>query len=521
MRKIKLLALALSLFFVIGVLASCKKDAEPPAEDSAPQDSVSDEPQSGEQGGEDNGNQNNGEQGGEQGGEYTGEFTTPVLRFVVASDIHLDKTGDAYQRQYEKLFETAYAYAESQTDYNKLDAIIIAGDCTDDGTKAQMELFFNIARIRTKADTDFIAIMGNHEFNTTRNTYKDEKESDTFASDVDALTISWFTEASGEDDVNFHKVINGYHFIVFSPDTGPGGWHWTGRYYTEAKLQWVKAELDKAVADDPTGQKPIFCIEHIPPTNSANAVGVKVSEALDTLLHDYPQVITAFGHSHNHINSVTSIHQEYYTALNTGGFKTNNLGHIDGYEHADNASDAAKNIQGGGYYIIEVDANHTVRVKAYEVNQEKLYDFTYIIRTGNTELFTYTDARAETAGAPEFSNDAKVVIERGAADMLQFSFDQAHGEYIPVYYRVELFVDGKSQGSKMINSGMQWISAPDIVTVTFDGIEFGEKYTVSVVAINEWGKESEPFTFTYEPFENEDYSGVSEQGKDGDIDLAA
>ena len=64
----------------------------------------------------------------------SGEFT-PVMRFVVTSDAHITTIGDFQSTRLEKMIKLGYRIAEKDAEYNKLDAVLVAGDVTDQGTK--------------------------------------------------------------------------------------------------------------------------------------------------------------------------------------------------------------------------------------------------------------------------------------------------------------------------------------------------------------------------------------------------
>ena len=68
-----------------------------------------------------------------------GDDFVPVLRFVVASDVHIRNDADAItgHEQLAKLYETAYAYSESHPVYKKLDAMFFIGDNTQGGSEQQ------------------------------------------------------------------------------------------------------------------------------------------------------------------------------------------------------------------------------------------------------------------------------------------------------------------------------------------------------------------------------------------------
>ncbi len=137
----KLLALILSIIMVTSLFSACSND-------------TSDDP---------NNEESNSQIAGEE--QNTNDFV-PVLRFVVASDTHLTTNSkDIEGQRLVKLFETAYAYSEAQTDYNELDAVLFVGDITNDGSKNSLNRFFKMVKENLKAKTISKSVMGNHEFN--------------------------------------------------------------------------------------------------------------------------------------------------------------------------------------------------------------------------------------------------------------------------------------------------------------------------------------------------------------------
>ena len=437
------------------------------------------------------------------------EYSDTVLRFVVASDIHIDGS-ELRDQQFEKLFTSAYGYANAQTGYNALDAILIAGDCTDNGKQTEMDRFFEIAYANTQVGTKFGAVLGNHETYTAKVTVPLKNEDDSankqYATQVDAMVREMFTKASGLDEVNHHYVINGYHFILISTDSIKDGSDTSnkeaaGRYYTSETFAWLKEQLAIAAADDPTGTKPIFCIEHVAPSNTATGGTENTNDDLDLIYREYPQVVTFFGHSHTHINCAISIDQDYYTGLNTGAFKGQGLAYYDktGTVAADNATDAELNGRGCGYYIIEVDANNVVKIQAYDIYDEDFYYEPKYTRVGDRSQFVFTDDRANEAEAPAFAEDAEIAVDFVDEDTLTVSFDQASGKYMTLYYNVELLVDGTAVETKKVRSGLQWIDHNDTLITTFDAVPVGTEYSVRISAVDEWMKVGEAITYDFAP----------------------
>ena len=58
----------------------------------------------------------------------------PVMRFVATSDTHINTLGDKGCTRIAKMINSSYEYAEGDSDYNRLDAVVFSGDITDGGT---------------------------------------------------------------------------------------------------------------------------------------------------------------------------------------------------------------------------------------------------------------------------------------------------------------------------------------------------------------------------------------------------
>ena len=131
----------------------------------------------------------------------TKEFV-PVLRFVVASDVHITNTTNVNAQRLEKLFASSFRYASNSKNYKKLDAVVFVGDFTDNGLKSEYNAFDSIVSKATENQkTKVICSMGNHEC------YK--------GTAVDFINMTG-------NDLNQDITINGFHFITMSPEKGAG-----------------------------------------------------------------------------------------------------------------------------------------------------------------------------------------------------------------------------------------------------------------------------------------------------------
>ena len=169
------------------------------------------------------------------------EAFQPVLRFAVCSDAHLsrEESGLKNAEKFKKMFSVAYGIAK-KSDYKGLDAVLVAGDMTESGKTVEYEFYRELTDKYVKDGTELLTVMGNHEHIEYRDTSNPQKAIEVFNKYV-------------SDEEDFHKVIGGYHFIGVSYDDN-------GKEEFKTKLEWLRAELDKAVAD--TGDKPIFVMQH-------------------------------------------------------------------------------------------------------------------------------------------------------------------------------------------------------------------------------------------------------------------
>ena len=278
---------------------------------------------------------------------YFADFE-PVLRFAVASDVHVaDINSKQEEQRLRDLFDVAYGYADNYDGYTGLDAAFFVGDVSDRGTTYSLQKFFSIARRCTREGTTLHATMGNHEY-------------------YDSVTMAEyrFMKAGGYESTDAHMELGGYHFIFVSPDG-------KGKSYSKDKQEFLSAALEEAAKDDPTGCKPIFVFQHQPNSNtvygSTTSWGVK---ELASILEKYPQVVDFAGHSHFPINDPRSIWQGEYTALNTGTlsyYEMDLAGAKGDYVFATDreggwAEKATGERDAGQFYIVEVDKNHAIRV---------------------------------------------------------------------------------------------------------------------------------------------------------------
>lgn len=386
----------------------------------------------------------------------------PVLRFAVCSDVHLSKeeSGLKNAEKFRKVFDVAYAEAE-KSDYKSVDAVLVAGDMTEGGRAEEYEVYRELAAECVREGTELLTVMGNHEHIEYRDTDNPQKAIEVFKEYV-------------SDEVDFHKVIGGYHFIGVSYDDN-------GKEEFKTKLEWLRAELDKAVAD--TGDKPIFVMQHPHPALTVYGSVNWANMDIRVVLKDYPQVVDFSGHSHYAANDPRSIHQSTFTAIGCGGITgaMGNLSYISGDEYGDGES--------ATFWFCEVDKDGNIRLRLYDVVSDCFFDdIDYFLKdVGNKKRRAYTWGRMMAQDtAPTFPDDAKITADINKKGEVSITFPEASGYYRAENYKITLSSNGEEKDNRVVLS--DYTRAIDFEkTVNFGKLSEGQ-YTVRIRAFSPYAK---------------------------------
>lgn len=391
----------------------------------------------------------------------TGDFT-PVTRFVVTSDSHITTIGDFQSTRLEKMIKMGYEIAENDEEYNRLDAVLVAGDITDMGTK----IAFGSIKAATKP-----VIKGDTQFLATVSTSHDDRT-------LGKESLALYEEIMGQE-TDFHRVINGFHFIGVSASKNEG------EHYGDHQKEWLREQLDAAVADDPS--KPVFVIQHEHISNtvygSSDFEGWGMPDFAD-ILKDYPQVIDFSGHSHYPINDPRSIWQGEYTAFGTGGLY-----------YAEITVDDVKTVHPKNYrlvstfWVVEIDADNRIRLRAVDLGAEE-YLCEYILESPFDRSYT-PEKQTERSQAPAFADGASIKVRNGKA-----TFDAARsvdGMPIFIYRAYAVDADGnRTPVGKTVPEYYRY-KVPETVKTELESIPEGS-VSLEIVAENCYGMQSEPLT---------------------------
>lgn len=396
----------------------------------------------------------------------TSEFT-PVIRFLAASDSHVDSMGDKQSIRMQKALKLAYAIAESDKEYNKLDAALFVGDMTDNGRKDQFLGFSAAANSVLKDETQLLSVLAKSHDGST----------------LGKGSLDYYSGISGEN-TDIHKVINGYHFIGLSAS------HTEGDHYSEYQREWLVQQLDAAVADDPT--KPVFVFqhEHIQNTvyGSSDFEGWGMDYFRDILVR-YPQVVDFSGHSHYPLNDPRSIWQGEFTAVGTGAlyYAEFTVDDVRTY-HPDGNRDVAT------FWIVEVDADNRIRLRGIDMAAEEVLVEYILDNPANPFNREYTPAKqAARSTAPVFENDADIELKNnfGKYTIEVDTAESADG--MPIFlYRAYVYSENGTLVSQQWTLPEYYIAGDQDEIEIYLGAVDADRFTVKVVAETAYGVQSEP-----------------------------
>lgn len=392
----------------------------------------------------------------------------PVARFIATSDTHITALGDKGCTRIAKMINSAYAIAEADSDYNKLDAVVFAGDITDSGTFTAFSAFAATTDKAIKGDTERLAVVAKSH------------DSSSFGSDA----LDTFTSLTGQEP-DFHRVINGFHYIGISRSP-------TDEHYTAEQVKWLDTELEKATKEAP--EQPVFVFTHEHVLNTVFGSFAYDGWGMDTfldVLNKYPQVIHISGHSHYPANDPRSIWQGNFTAIGDGGlayyeFTVDNETSV----HPDNYKSMTQAL------LIEIAADNRVLIRVLDVDAGEFVKEYLVDNVSSPVKLKYShDARKLLSTAPVFDENAALSVKKSCGKY-KITVPQAKvtGDNEVYLYRISITdSDGNEVYSARELSQYYFADTPD--SITFSGISLKNgSYTVSVAAEDVWGNLSEALT---------------------------
>lgn len=394
----------------------------------------------------------------------------PALRFVACSDSHVMADNDRNFDRIGAMMEQAYALADGDGAYNRVDALLMAGDLTNNGTTEEFEKYWRAVSSAKRDGTELLAVVA--------------KNHDGWSMDRKEMR-GLFSDLTGETP-DFHKTVCGYHFIGLSASDKDGV------HYSKAQLSWLREQLDIAAADTP--DRPVFFMHHehnrntVYGSSSYDGWGVKF---FNKILKDYPQVVDFSGHSHYPLNDPRSIWQKEFTAIGTGA-----IYYAEFTIDLDRAYDPPDCNDAGTYWIVEVNEAGDLHLRGFDVDANKqLCEYTLPNPSDPANRVFDQEKMKAASTAPVFDANAVLTAEETGGGNVGVSAPAAastDGQPI-VLYRVTV------KNKLGLTVEKQWYlphyyvadKLEEKIPFTVEGLAKGV-YTVSVTAETAYGVQSEP-----------------------------
>lgn len=392
----------------------------------------------------------------------------PVLRFVAASDTHLRDDDNVNVERIKKMMNYAYRTAAEDKKHPTVDALLLAGDVTNDGTKTEFDKLKKTLDSSLKENTRLLAIAAKNHDGYHMSRTKERAE------------ISSITGLNAD----FHLVVGGYHFIGLSV---------SGKFpahYDKAQLSWLREQLDDAVLDDP--DKPVFVMhhEHVKNTvygsSSFERWGVPY---FNDILKDYPQVVDFSGHSHYPLNHPNSVWQGEFTAVGTGAVKSTDYT----VEDMRDIASSPDNKKCSTFWIVEIDRNSRMRLRGIDLLAEKVLCEYILDNPANPENREFSTANKEAISKPPvFAPDAKITakVQKGTCTVTAPLAKSSDGFAVVLYRAYAKDKNGKTVAETWTQPEYFIADGKKEVKLTLKGLSKGE-YTVSAVAETAYGVQSE------------------------------
>lgn len=258
------------------------------------------------------------------------------LNFAVWGDPQVS----SYMFARETSFFSAVRDIENSTD--KLDALVLAGDITENGFKCEFEMVTHLLGLISNKIDNFIIVPGNHDIRMRFYKRQNRIFGNFLQNTKNAVCL---------ENISYchTKEINGYTFIMMGADRSS----FESAYISKNQLEWLNKELKKASGKG----KPIFIINHqtlnfhngLPNTwlgkgDWRGGLG-KQSDEVQSIFNKYKNVFFITGHLHFGVNKCTF--------QDCGNYKCLSVPTVGAGNHGDYSPDA----QG---YLISVYENEIV-----------------------------------------------------------------------------------------------------------------------------------------------------------------
>lgn len=237
-----------------------------------------------------------------------------LLNFAAISDSHIETDDHNTAEMVESLFDIVYT--DMGNAESKLDAVLITGDVTDNGTEKQWQHARDIMKNYSPADNIILAV-GNHDVWVEEDGKGLSKKNFTkYASEISGKKIK---------NVYYSTKINGYYFIVIGSEKD----YSDEAYFSKTQLDWLASEMQKAAKT----KLPVFVISHWP-MNKTHGLPVtwgeeeyvdktggmgEQNEKVKKILNKYKNVFLFSGHIHSGFSNATMKNSNGYETIEQYG----------------------------------------------------------------------------------------------------------------------------------------------------------------------------------------------------------
>lgn len=344
------------------------------------------------------------------------------LRVGILSDVHItDPNSCGMLRKALKFFAT-----------RRVDAVIVAGDLTDNGYIGQLRSFGQTWSEVFRNDCDSsgkhvekIFVTGNHDWIGWTYTAKGRKyrnrpeigQSGALVSDPDQMWREVFHEPW---QPVFTKTVNGYDFI---------GAHYLDGFSVESR--GLRRELERQQVKTAAGEsRPFFYVQHLVLQGTCcpncGTWGAYDGGKTSVLLGRHPRCVAFCGHSHTPLTDDSSYWRGAFTCVNTGSLKyfCTAPGHDNGFSLSDTETFRQQQ-QLPRLNVHDNLAGLVMSVYGERVVLER-WDMSHLEKVGPDWESTNPALDVERArcAVPQFAEDVRPVVVRGA-DTLSVQFPPA------------------------------------------------------------------------------------------------
>lgn len=354
----------------------------------------------------------------------------PLLTLACISDIHTERglITDINNIGIRGSFSQTLTRIKNE---EKIDVLLLGGDCTSDATIAQAnwekvrKMIANYSRkaFQDRSNTPVLYVTGNHDYEVA-NWYdlpKSYNAGDYYTypmkEDIGELTAdeSFYEDADNADLgkmtllAAYHYVIHGFDFVILN--CGKHQFRDAGYYeYSVESVQWVADKLAEIYAEDPG--KTVFFALHIPfgDSNSIRSASKGIvssagEKLLKSTLAKYPNLIMLYGHDHGEDKAYTRIKtSQRVTRYDHKGavIDTYDDTHVDGkLPEGYVPEDATEPTENGKWSVYNEAAGlylgfNSVNISA--VSEVAAVQFTPLSSTPNTFSVTVSGSGSESNG---------------------------------------------------------------------------------------------------------------------------